>query len=42
MPEGGVMHSIYGLFIGVSELTNNYALKLKTTYKLTTHLRNPK
>ena len=41
-PKRGGLHPIYGLFMGGSELTNNYTLKSTTPYKLTTQLRNPK
>ena len=34
------MHPIYGLFMGVSEMTKKYTLKSKTPFKLTTQLRN--
>ena len=42
MPKRGGIHPIYGLFMGGSDLTNNYSLKSKTPYRLTTQLRNPK
>ena len=42
MPKRGCMHPICGLFMGGSELTNDYTLKSTTPYKLTTQLRNSK
>ena len=42
MPKRGGMHPIYELFMGGSELTDDYTLKSTTPYKLTTQLRNSK
>ena len=42
MPKRGGMHPIYGLFMGGSELIDDYTLKSTTPYKLTTQLRNLK
>lgn len=40
MSKMGGMHCIYGLFIGGSELTNDYTIKSTTPYKLTTKFQN--
>ena len=40
--KGEYMYPMYVIFMGGSELSNNYTLKSKTPYKLTTQLRNPK
>ena len=41
-PLRGGVHPIYGIFMGGSDLTNNYTLKSDTPYKYTTQLRNSK
>ena len=41
-PKRGGVHPIYRLFMGASELTDDYTLTSTTLYKLTTQLRNPK
>jgi len=42
MPKRGGMYPIYGLFMGGSELTDDYTLKSATPYTLTTQLRKSK
>ena len=41
-PIRGGLHPIYGLFMGGSELNDDYTLKTNTPYKFTTQLRNSK
>ena len=42
LPKRGGLYPIYGVFMGGSELTNNYTLKSSIPYELITQLRNPK
>ena len=41
-PIRGGLHPIYGLFMGGSDLNDDYTLKTKLPYKFTTQLRNSK
>lgn len=41
-PRRGGIHPIFGLFMGGSDLDDDYKLKSQAPYKLTTQLRNPK
>ena len=41
-PTQGGIYPIYGLFMGGSEVNDNYTLNTSTPYKFMTQIRNPK